>query len=83
MPSKPTTIDEYLATVTKEQRAALEKVRQAIHKAAPNAEECINYGVPAFRLDGLVFPHERLYRRRVHKGVERLRDDEGKHPLLS
>lgn len=41
--------------MTKEQRAALEKVRQAIHKAAPNAEECINYGVPAFRLDGMVF----------------------------
>jgi uncharacterized protein YdhG (YjbR/CyaY superfamily) len=52
MPAKPTTIDDYLAGVTSEQRAALEKVRKAIRAAAPDAEECINYGVPAFRLDG-------------------------------
>jgi len=27
-------------------------VRQAIHAAAPQAEECISYGMPAFRLNG-------------------------------
>lgn len=52
MPAKPKTIDDYLAAVTTEQRAALEKVRKAIRAAAPDAEECINYGVAAFRLDG-------------------------------
>ncbi len=52
MPAKPKTIDDYLAGVTTEQRAALEKVRKAIRAAAPDAEECINYGVAAFRLDG-------------------------------
>jgi len=50
MPAKPTTIDDYLANVTPDQKAALEKVRKAIRAAAPGTEECINYGVPAFRL---------------------------------
>lgn len=52
MAMKPKTIDAYLATVSAEQRAALEKLRQAILAVAPKAEECISYGVPAFRLGG-------------------------------
>jgi uncharacterized protein YdhG (YjbR/CyaY superfamily) len=54
---KPTTIDEYLAGVKPEQRAALQKLRQTIHAAAPKTEECISYGIPAFRVNGrsLVF----------------------------
>jgi len=52
MPAKPKNIDEYLALVTAEQRAALEKLRKQIHALAPEAEECINYGIAAFRLDG-------------------------------
>ncbi len=47
-----TTIDEYLAPLSPEQRAALEKLRKAIKAAAPQAEECISYGLAAFRLDG-------------------------------
>lgn len=27
-------------------------MRRAIHAAAPEAEECISYGMPAFRLNG-------------------------------
>jgi uncharacterized protein YdhG (YjbR/CyaY superfamily) len=55
--SKPKTIDEYLAGVKADHRNALEKLRQTIRAVAPNAEECISYGVPAFRLNGrsLVF----------------------------
>jgi uncharacterized protein YdhG (YjbR/CyaY superfamily) len=49
---KPKTIDEYLAGVKADHRNALQKVRQAIHAAAPTAEECISYGLPAFRLNG-------------------------------
>ena len=49
---KAGTIDEFLAEVNAEQRAALEKLRKDIKAAAPEAEECINYGVPAFRLHG-------------------------------
>jgi uncharacterized protein YdhG (YjbR/CyaY superfamily) len=51
------TIDEYLATVNADHRDVLQKIREAIRAAAPKAEECISYGIPAFRLNGhsLVF----------------------------
>jgi uncharacterized protein YdhG (YjbR/CyaY superfamily) len=49
---KPQTIDEYLAPLSPENRAALEEVRRAVLAAAPGAEECISYGMPAFRLNG-------------------------------
>jgi uncharacterized protein YdhG (YjbR/CyaY superfamily) len=55
MPStktKPRTIDEYLAGVSAGQRAALEKLRKTIRAVAPKAEECISYGLAAFRLNG-------------------------------
>ena len=52
-----TTIDEYISTFPGEVQAALEKVRQAIHHAAPEATETISYGMPTFDLGGkhLVF----------------------------
>jgi uncharacterized protein YdhG (YjbR/CyaY superfamily) len=46
------TIDEYLAPLSTEKRAALEKLRRDIHAAAPGAEETISYQMPAFRLNG-------------------------------
>jgi uncharacterized protein YdhG (YjbR/CyaY superfamily) len=52
MAAKPQTIDEYLAPLSQEKRAALEKLRKAIKSAAPEAEECISYQIPGFRLDG-------------------------------
>ena len=52
MSAKPQTIDEYLAPLSHEKRAALEKLRRAIKSAAPRAEECISYQIPAFRLGG-------------------------------
>jgi uncharacterized protein YdhG (YjbR/CyaY superfamily) len=54
---KSSTIDEYLAGVNADQRVALEKLRKTIHAVAPRVEECISYGIPAFRLNGcsLVF----------------------------
>ena len=49
---KPTTIREYLAPLPAGQRATLQKLRQAIRASVPKAEECISYGIPAFRLNG-------------------------------
>jgi uncharacterized protein YdhG (YjbR/CyaY superfamily) len=54
MKAKPQTIDEYLAGVSPDKRAALNKLRQTIRTAFPRADECISYGMPAFRLDGRV-----------------------------
>jgi uncharacterized protein YdhG (YjbR/CyaY superfamily) len=54
---KPETIEEYLTGVNAQQRVALEKLRRTIRAVAPKLEECISYGIPAFRLKGrsLVF----------------------------
>jgi uncharacterized protein YdhG (YjbR/CyaY superfamily) len=52
MKAKPKTIDEYLAGVSAAQRAPLEKLRRTIRAVAPKAEECISYGLAAFRLNG-------------------------------
>jgi uncharacterized protein YdhG (YjbR/CyaY superfamily) len=52
MSAKPRTIDEYLALLSSEKRAALERLRAAIKSAAPKAEECISYQIPGFRLGG-------------------------------
>jgi uncharacterized protein YdhG (YjbR/CyaY superfamily) len=52
MARKAETIDEYLAALSNDKRAALTKLRNAIKAAAPRAEECISYQVPAFRLEG-------------------------------
>jgi len=48
------TIDEYLAALSDEKRAALEKLRKTIRAAAPKAEECISYQIPAYRQDGML-----------------------------
>ncbi len=49
---KPRTVDEYLAPLSNEKRAALESLRKTIRSAASAAEECLSYGIPAFRLGG-------------------------------
>jgi uncharacterized protein YdhG (YjbR/CyaY superfamily) len=47
-------IDEYLSRLSEDQRAALQAMREVVHAAAPEAEECVSYQVPAFRLEGKV-----------------------------
>lgn len=54
MPGKPRSIDDYLAGVGPERRAALQALRRTIRSLLPRAEECISYAMPAFRLDGAV-----------------------------
>jgi uncharacterized protein YdhG (YjbR/CyaY superfamily) len=54
MPTKPRNVDDYLADLSDDKRAALERVRRAIQSAAPKAEECIVYGIPGFRLNGKI-----------------------------
>jgi uncharacterized protein YdhG (YjbR/CyaY superfamily) len=55
MPDKEfNTIDEYIETFPEEIRILLEKMRQAIREAAPEAEETISYRMPAFRQNGIL-----------------------------
>jgi len=50
--AQPANVDEYLAPLSADKRAALQKLRRAIRSAAPKAEECIAYNVPTYRLEG-------------------------------
>lgn len=51
---KAQSIDDYLDGVSATQRPVLERLRRTIRAIAPAAEECISYGLAAFRLDGKV-----------------------------
>jgi len=46
------TIDEYVKTFPGDVQSILEKMRQAIRKAAPEAVEAISYQIPTFKLNG-------------------------------
>lgn len=48
------TINEYIGTFPNDVQEILEKTRQAIQKAAPEAEEVISYQMPKFKLDGIL-----------------------------
>ena len=52
--SKFKTVDEYLSSQPEAARVVLERVRSAIRKAVPEAEEVISYQIPAFRMSGRV-----------------------------
>lgn len=47
-------IDEYLVGVAEPARSTLETVLQRIRAVLPEAEECLSYGLPAFRVNGQV-----------------------------
>jgi uncharacterized protein YdhG (YjbR/CyaY superfamily) len=45
-------IDEYLAALDEPKRTTLTSLRETIMAIVPDAEQCISYGLPAFRLRG-------------------------------
>ena len=50
--TKLETIDEYVSSCAVDVRPILEKIRQLVREAAPNAQERISYGMPAFFEEG-------------------------------
>jgi uncharacterized protein YdhG (YjbR/CyaY superfamily) len=48
----PKTIDEYITGFPEDVQVILQKIRQTIKAAAPNAEEAISYQMPTFKLKG-------------------------------
>ena len=59
------TIDEYIRTFPEEVQRILEKMRQVIRKAAPEAVEAISYQMPTFRLNGSNLGHFAAYKNHV------------------
>jgi uncharacterized protein YdhG (YjbR/CyaY superfamily) len=74
-------IDEYLAGLDEPKRTTLQELRQTILAIVPEAEECISYGMPAFRLEGDVIAGFAAFKNHLsylpHSGsvLGELRDD--------
>jgi len=51
---RPTTIDEYIENQSIAIRPFMEKLRQLVNKNAPDAQEVISYGMPAYKLHGML-----------------------------
>lgn len=47
-------INEYLAQLEEPKRSTLQTLRETILRVVPDAEQCISYGCPAFRINGKV-----------------------------
>ena len=52
---KPKSVQAYFASLPKDQRSPLQKLRETIATAAPDAEEGITYSMPGFLLNGKGF----------------------------
>ncbi|HSD64518.1 MAG TPA: DUF1801 domain-containing protein [Ignavibacteriaceae bacterium] len=48
------TVDEYFSSLSPPVRSILEKLRQTIKQAAPEAEEVISYNMPAYKYHGML-----------------------------
>ncbi len=80
MRDRYTTIDEYIGLFPQDVQEKLRGIRAAIHRAAPDAEEAIRYGIPTFRLDGTNLVHFAAFRDHLSffptsSGVEYFREE--------
>lgn len=50
----PKNFDDYLKRFPKDVQQRLQKLRQTVKKAAPQAKEMISYGIPSFTLKGML-----------------------------
>ncbi|MBN2026208.1 MAG: DUF1801 domain-containing protein [Actinobacteria bacterium] len=50
--AQPGDIDDYLADLPREERAVLERLRETVRAAAPEAVETVKYKIPVFKHHG-------------------------------
>ncbi len=62
---KPASIDQYIAQFAAPIQARLEEMRKVIQKASLQATECINYGIPTFKLDGKILVHFAAFKKHI------------------
>ena len=73
------TINEYISKFPNNVQVILEKLRNIISKAAPEAEETISYNIPTFKLNGNLV-HFAAYEKHIGfyptpSGIENFKDD--------
>lgn len=61
--AKYESVDEYMARLPDDRRAAMQELRATIRAAAPDATEAISYNMPAFRLNGRFFVSYEAFKR--------------------
>ena len=54
MIDKPLTVEAYIASIKEEHQKGFLDLHQTILKAAPSAESCMSYGMPAIKSNGIV-----------------------------
>ena len=62
--NKATTVEEYIINIPEEKREGFLTLREIILKNATAATECISYGMPAYKLNGMLIYiacHEKHY----------------------
>ncbi len=52
--TKPNDFAEYISNFPKEAQLKLKQLRKAVKEVAPQANEVISYGMPAFKLNGML-----------------------------
>lgn len=72
-PAAAASIDDYIAAFPADVRPVLERIRRAILKAAPRAEQRISYRIPAFHLDGRYLVYFACFKH--HVGLYPVRTD--------
>ena len=75
----PKNMDEYIAGFPNDVQEFLEKIRMTIRKAAPDAEETINYQIPTFTLKGNLV-HFAAYKKHIGfyptpTGIEKFKNE--------
>ena len=63
--SLPKNIDEYIQQFDPNVRAILERIRETIRTAAPEAKEIISYRMPAFKLNGRVLVYFAAFKNHI------------------
>lgn len=58
-------VDGYIAAAAEGARPLLKELREAIHAAAPEAEEGISYGMPSYHLDGVRLTYFQAHTRHI------------------
>ena len=61
----PSTVGDYINSRPEEVREILSKIRETIRNAAPDAEEIISYGMPAYKLGGHPLVYFAAFRKHI------------------
>jgi uncharacterized protein YdhG (YjbR/CyaY superfamily) len=62
---KPDTIDGYIAAFPEATQVILKQIRQVIAEEAPEAQECISYGIPTFKLANKAVVHFAAFKNHI------------------